>query len=316
MIEKNIMMWLRRIKFILLVSFFILGSTASAQFWQSRSLQGEINLEFVLYKDVFIKGEDVWAEVKIRNITNREVTVPEPRSLGAISIRVTDMKGNYLFFRGMRIERLGYDIETLKTQETRIENILISYAFGNDTTSSQPFLEFIPGRYKSWVTLEDVRSNTIEFVVVEPPPYEEIVRQRLKNEVIYLKSTGKKFEEKIHNAKELIKQYPKSKYLPQIFTLLLTYLEWVEDSKQKSDEKISIAESFLERFPDSPETETMIDYYARGLKIKLEHVDKITDKEKVHEMIVKSLQKFKSKYPTMRIARFADREIRKLEREK
>lgn len=313
MIKKTIMILFRKIEFILLIGYISLTSTTSAQFWQSRSLQGEIELKFVPYKDTFIKGENVYAEVKIRNITDRDVTVPEPRATGAIINRVTDMQENYLYFRGIRIERIGFDIDTLKPHEIRIENMLISFGFGNDTTSSTPFLEFIPGRYKSWVTLGDVRSNMIEFVVVEPPPDEDIVQQSFKSGVIYLKNPGKQFEKTIHNAKELIRQYPKSIYLPQIYSYLITSLSWCEDQKKKSDEIISLSMSFLDSFPDDPETETIIYDYARGLRIKLEKVDKIKENEKIHEIIVKSLNKFKSKYPNMRIARYADKEIRKLE---
>jgi hypothetical protein len=282
--------------------------------WKKSSLKGKIQLELEPYKRKFLRGENIWGEVKIKNVTNHFISVPQPTSMGALELRVKDIYGNFLRYRGFIIERGGYEVDTLKAHEIRIENVLISAYYGNDTTSFQPFLEFLPGRYQAFVTLEDVSSNSIEFEVVQPSPSEEIVRKRLKSEVIYFKNPGKQFEKTILNAKQLISQYPTSAYLPRIYEFLLSKLRWIDDPFKKSSEITSIAMSFIDKFPNSPETEAVINDYFFGLTVRYKDVDKMTDKKEIEEKIVTSLSEIRGRYPSMRVARYVDKKIMQLTR--
>jgi len=285
---------------ILLTTSLLVLSSANTQ-----DLSHKISITLTADRDSFFKWEDLWFEITVKNLLNEQITIPDPSEKGSLLLRVFDSKRQEIP-RGIIDDHYGKPNQvTLPPRGMLTETI--SGIYSNDTTGrGRPGGGLVVGGYQAQAFLGDIESNVFEFRIVEPPPEEQIVAQKIVDQLVMFTRS----EHAIRDAKLLLQQYPHSIYTPNIYSMLLIDLKSSNDPYQRTDELMSTALEFIQKFPNSGWAKTAIAAYVTGIRRKLGLEDRQRASTVQWASIENKLNELRNKYPHERLTRYIDQVIK------
>lgn len=287
-------------KIILFLYYILFIQCISWEVGFSQNLQGKIKLELSADTNVFVWGEYIWVDVSIVNLLNQEVSVPDLRSHARIHI--TDEHGNRV--QGPIIDAFMMVYVPVPPKSSIAESFNVEH--WNDKTEDSPGTRLLPGTYSARAVLMDVSSNILRFKVVPPSPEQRLVAREIANKIRKWRPAA----QRIQDAKALLRQFPHTVYLSNIYYWLLVLLTMSDNPTERSDELVRYALEYLEKFPNRGEAQVALSCYISGLRNKLgiERDQKATPQQ--WRIIESELQKIKSRFPDERIARYIEQTIK------
>lgn len=276
--------------FALLISMTTMSQRPLAQ------LKGKVSLELTIFKSKFIKGEFVYAEVKVKNLGNERLEIPSLHQLtGGLKLMGTDTNNKPLHHVGPIVH--GPEVTaTLPPQGELVQTVDLETDLGNDDNSRHPLKAFLPGNYRIWATLGDVQSNHISFEVISPSGRELRVHEELRS--LYVNHRRDEETE----FKRLIREYPQSVYLPNIYLVLLGSLHARSISTGESTELKRASLEFISNFPNSPFVETALRYFINGLEIDEGVTIHGRPTENQRKQVSEEFLKLKNRFPRTKAA--------------
>ncbi len=230
-----------------------------------QTLQGEISLQIASAKQTYVEGELIWFDVTLTNLTSSDLTIGEPRLSEALRVAVIDQHGKYVN-RGISVFRFRLDSLRLNAGDTIVyaENLA---GYQNDFRGLHQGTgeRMLVGVYKVQAFLEGVSSNILD-ITVNPATREELVVAQEINEKLM---NWRDSDQAIQEAKSLIKKYPNSPYLADMYNWLVLFLEMSKREDYQSDSLMSTSLEYLEKFHNSGAALHALNYYIEGFKKKL-----------------------------------------------
>jgi hypothetical protein len=249
----------------------------------------QLRLEISLSKQVYLKGESIWLDATLTNISQDSV-----RSLCGLcipcqcqfSVQVTDKKGENLNYTGPRWDFVPGSGFLINPGESFYECLDLTEYFGELKSLEDHFFKQLkPGKYsvKSRYAMKgkSIYSNEIVFEIKSPSGSEEEAYNLLKK--AWTLFFQKKRIEMRENLREIVIQYPNSAYAEKAYKELFLTVE------------------LIEKCPNSGYTENALVRLTDTLSLEQKH-------KSLHEVI--------NKHPSTRSAKFAEKMLKKIEDQK
>jgi hypothetical protein len=254
-------------KIFLFFAVSLVASCFIATAHDVQNLKGKIELKLYFPKTIFHEGENGFPELEIINISKETLELNQPIERLNLYTFIEDTGGKKVPY-GISYDSFGRDEIIVKYFLLPAESTFVSLSFTAFSNvrwnwSCATGVGLSAGKYKFSVTYENVTSESVEFVIT-PATSEDI---EIENRMQTLISSNT--ERNIEYATELIKDFPKSIYIPNFYHLLLLNLEGSNKRNQRTEGVISTAEEFLERYPMSGQVFLVLQYYIKALKIQL-----------------------------------------------
>lgn len=269
-------------------------------------LAGKVEVKLHVNKVQFISGEFIFIDCTVRNLANRDLQIPrlDPR-FSERFINLVDSNGSQIH-GGIVIDLFGeYPTEALPTGAEFIRTFsLVAYGTPGSFTGVVRNLKL--GLYRVWVSLADVRSDTMEIQVVDPKPEDQLFSDRLNSRVTnHVKAT---VQIAIQEARDLIQSYPSSPYLPNAYFGLMSALQNSDNSLQNTVELKQVALEYMRRFADHGGVSDAIHFYALAVQNIIGARYKRTLSSSDVSAIETELQNIKTTVYSRRIQRCVDEE--------
>ena len=154
------------------------GPPTMNQGQDQEALAGKIDLTISLDQTEIVTGTVQHLEIRVRNLTSQPLQIPELSADVSLRIFIIDQEGDTLR-RGSIAHIIGPIHKfTLNPGETVIRDEELSlYDNMHEGKRIVPFggLALLPGSYTISTTLVGVKSNTLNIIVLDPPPDEKEV---------------------------------------------------------------------------------------------------------------------------------------------
>jgi|WetSurMetagenome_2_1015567.scaffolds.fasta_scaffold212435_2 hypothetical protein len=289
-----------------LIIILILGITLSTpEVLHSQELAGKIKMSIRVDKNSFVEGESIWPELVIENISGQDVTLPNPAKYKDIHCVVKNSQGKTIpdLLFGFKEEYLvdtvhlfskGFLYQTLNMR---------GYGSYENFKWAPPGCTLIADNYTLYVAIGYVWSDTLEFQVTKATVEQQDLAIKINH--LYNPYPGKNIE----TAKALLRQYPNSIYLPEIYQAYLQNLRISGDTQNRSEGMMIVVKEFLDKYPNSGIGYIFIREYIKGFKNKLgiERLDELSIKQK--QQLETVFRELKKKFPDKRIAREIDNKL-------
>ncbi|MDI6767002.1 MAG: hypothetical protein QME52_09290 [Bacteroidota bacterium] len=269
----------------------------------AQDFTGKILLNLTADTNQFVWGEDIWLELTVVNLLDREITIPYPTQDYDLKLIVTteDEKQIYGWPHGAP----GGDSITLPQHGSWEESQRLAQV--NDTTNrGRPGGGLIAGEYKAQAILGDVQSNYFTFRVRDPNEEELFLAREIIKRLIEFQSS----EQAIEDGKKLLRKYPNSVYTPNIHIWLGTHLNTKGIIEKRSDELKALALEFIERYPKSGEVGRVIGTYEIAIRYKMGISKRQKASPEQWKNIEEKLLELKKRFSHPRVSRHVDRYIR------
>lgn len=273
-------------------------------FSQSEKLRGKISIQLAIEKKQLLEGENIYYELTIRNLVNREMRTPKLSS-GAFRIRVTDAQGKELS-RAVILDGLEgglADYMVLKAEEVIVKTVGHNVTTGETARIAAGGL-IAAGTYRSQAILADVKSNLVEFHVVKPTGKDWEVAQKIDQ-----LNKFASWEQALEDAKSLVIQYPNTVYLPNIYTRLFIRLRASSDMRHRTDELMERAMECMRKLPNSGFATTALRFYVEGLSNKLGIETGAKPSPTQQQLIDDKLRELRETFTDTKVARYIDEKI-------
>jgi len=265
----------------------------------AQTLKGKIALELSADKGVYVWGENIWLDVTRVNLLDQEVVVSGEHHIG---IRVTDDSGGRVL-PGWIVDyyaiRYSVSPRSSLTESFRVDH-------RNDTTEESPGTRLLPGAYTVWAVLGDVTSNTLQVRVIPPSAEERVVAQQVVEKLHKWSS----MTEAIQDAKNMIRQYPHTVYLPNVYLELIGKLAAADKGTARAEELVKYSLELIEKFPSHGDVQVALGYYVTGFLRKLGVGNRQTPSPQQWRTVETELQEILSRHPNERMKRYVDQIVK------
>ncbi len=174
---------------------------------------------------------------------------------------------------------------------------------GNTADATGIGRHFLPGTYRVWVELYDVKSNEAEFRIVSRSSQEQAVHERI-NEIA--RSRGD-HQLKVSAYRELAASHDGSVFLPNIYELLMGELSSMVDSEPAKEAALE----YIDSFPNFGGIRSAVSIYERHLEVRAGvQRNSVPTADQASE-ITSSLESLRGKYPGTLTAHFVQVKIEK-----
>jgi hypothetical protein len=291
-----------RLVMLLLIPGILLLSRISSQprgITQQR-LAGSVKLRLVPDTNVYVWGQYGWLEVFVSNLRKEPIRIPNTnQQLSLLTLVITDQTGRTA--RPVSIPTLYGDLsQTLEPNEVIRESFQLDY-YTNDTTRTSPGPTLLIGEYTVRAVLNDVTSETKTIRIRPPSSEERSVAEQITRELQPNRGLNA-----IENARRLLREYPNTVYLPNIYRVLLGELATSNDPVERSEELSRMSLEYLQKFQQSGEAKVAISYFgmAERNRLGVQHGAVLNPVQR--ETIKSRLQALKSRFPTERVSRYVE----------
>jgi len=281
---------------LILIMIILVSRDLAAQ-----TLVGKITLGLNLEKRVYIENEMIWPELVVRNLTDQPVTIPRPIQHGALRVALKDHSGSEISNGIISESILGTDLDTIVIPAGGF--VIESVSLAGFVNRRGGFgIRLVTGAYSVQTFLGDVSSPPVQFQISEIPTGEQQVSRRIRSELV----TASNNQQAIQSARAIIRDFPKSVYLPEVYDWLLIYLRISNISTERSDDLLAASVELLDRYPNSGWALHAVNGYQRGLRNKLGVKKGESLSPDQQNSIKEKLSQLARKYPSERISRYVD----------
>jgi hypothetical protein len=222
------------------------------------------SLYIYLDKQDFIEGENIWVNIKVKNLSNKPDSLP--------FLWDGELVRNFKIFNEKN-QKCGYWAVThpdyfsipynvFQPNEEKLFELEIQRSYGASFVDSAYELStnyFKEGAYSGYLEYKNIidtvkskiKSNTISFRVSKPNGVEAQAFEELKRiyKIKYNENVQPKCKEKIDAYLEFAKNYPKSVYLEIV--MMNTYTAMSVFKYRYDENFINIGQSYIDNFPNS-----------------------------------------------------------------
>jgi hypothetical protein len=273
---------------------------------QSQELNGKIKMSIRSDKNSFVEGESIWPELVIENIAGKDITIPNPAYPNKLKLILKDSQDKILFDFLFETRKQNIVAETIVIRGGGVMYKTIDlrgYGSRQNFNWPPPGCRLSVGSYTLQGLLENIATKEIQFQVTEA----SIEQQELAKKINKLLSGHE--NESIETAKSLIKQYSGNVYLPELYNYLFINLQMSPNYFTRSDDLISAAMEFLDKFPNSGMSFLVVKDFITGYrnKFKIGRFEEFSVSQA--QEIENALISLMAKYSDKRVAREIDNKI-------
>ncbi len=236
----------------------------------AQNLRGRVSLTLTINKHRFIEGENISLDALMENQTSETIVLNNPIIwLHGLHVEVWNALGQQIPSNFPIVDTFGPDTFHVRPYE-RIFNMIDMGGYNNDTLHKYEALHgrLLAGDYKILARIGDDLSDSVAIHVDLPSPEESevarLIGTNLADPTDFARARGV--------GQELLRNYPHSVYLPDIYSLVLMDFNTLKTESEKQatrDEYLKIAREFLDKYSNSNFALNAIGYYLKGLKSKL-----------------------------------------------
>lgn len=207
---------IKKIFLIILIIPAILFSCLSSSGLKEGNLDsGKVQLIIEPEYDEYLLNQSVWIKVVLKNLSNNSYYIKRALSNPFLDFKILDPSGNKVHCGITYTYGKARDSILLSPEDSvlRYECLDIYMATQNN----------IQGIYKIYANYQGIKSNEIEIMMLEPTGIDKEVYNST-----YRTRTAPWTLKEISHLSNIIDSYPESKYMPQLYSILLGILVYKE----------------------------------------------------------------------------------------